>query len=74
MNKMMPALGALLLVVPLASVAASDGKSPSAKSGSSKSSDDKRGDDKYGHHKPDKICKPEKGGKSKCAGGGGDSR
>lgn len=94
MNKMMTALGALLLVVPLASVSASDGKSTSAKSGSSKSSDDKRGDDrgkdgkrdddkrkgdkrgddKYGHHKPDKICKPEKGGKSKCAGGGGDSR
>jgi Ni/Co efflux regulator RcnB len=89
MNKMKMALSAFLLVVPLAAASASDSKSPLAKSGSSKANDDKRDDgkrdddkrkddkrghDKHGHHKPDKICKPEKGGKSKCAGGGGDSR
>ncbi len=83
MKKIMTALGALLLVVPLASVAASDDKSPSAKSGSSKSSDDKgkdgkreedrRKDDKRKDDK-DKLCKPERGGKSKCNGGGADSR
>ena len=88
MKKMMTALGALLLVVPLASVAASDDKSPSAKSGSSKGSDDKLGydkgkdgkrdDDKRKDDKrkddKDKLCKPERGGKSKCNGGGADSR
>ena len=73
MNKIMTAFSALFFVVPLAAVAASDSKSPSAKSGGSNLSDDKRDDgkgrdDKRGHHKPERC------GKSKCAGGGSDSR
>ena len=88
MNKIVTPLIALLLATPIAA-AASEGKFPSAKFGSFKPSgytdrddryregkrrDDRRRDDRYENHKPDKLCKGKHGAKSKCAGGGSDSR